>query len=58
MERCDGGLQLEEGAFQLIFAAVGLELLREPSTISETVEVCACHYFKITHNYDINLCEF
>ena len=38
-ERGDGGLQLEESAFQLLFAAVGLELLRDPQSATETVEV-------------------
>ncbi|CAI8031340.1 rDNA transcriptional regulator pol5 [Geodia barretti] len=37
-ERGDGGLQLEESAFQLLFAAVGLELLRDPQSATETVE--------------------
>jgi hypothetical protein len=36
-ERGDGGLQLEESAFQLLFAAVGLELLRDPQSATETV---------------------
>ena len=38
-ERGDGGLQLEESAFQLLFAAVGLELLRDPQSATETVGV-------------------
>ena len=38
-----GGLQLEESAFQLLFAAVGLDLFSEPSTAAETVQVCMFH---------------
>ena len=37
----DGELQLEERAFQLLFAAVGLHLLIESSSATENVEVCA-----------------
>ena len=40
--RRDGELQLEEKAFLLLFAAVGLQLLAEPATTTETVEVSAC----------------
>ena len=39
--RRDGELQLEEKAFLLLFAAVGLQLLAEPATTTETVEVSA-----------------
>ena len=45
-ERGDGGLQLEEDAFRLLFAAVGLELLNDPHSATATVEVCVdvCFY--------------
>ena len=36
----DGGLQIEERAFQLLFATVGLHLLIDPSSVCESVEVC------------------
>ena len=38
----DGELQLEESAFQLLFAAVGLNLLKETASSIETIEVCVC----------------
>ena len=38
----DGELQLEESAFQLLFAAVGLHLLEEPLSAAENVEVSVC----------------
>lgn len=49
-ERGDGGLQLEEDAFRLLFAAVGLELLNDPHSLTTTVEVCVdvCFYTR-TH---------
>ena len=45
-EKSDGGLQLEENAFRLLFAAVGLELLNDPHSATATVEVCVdvCFY--------------
>ena len=52
----DGELQLEESAFQLLFAAVGLHLLSEPATATDNIEVCLCvcvcvcvQYFSVTH---------
>lgn len=38
----DGELQLEESAFQLLFAAVGLNLLKETASSIDTIEVCVC----------------
>ena len=46
-ERGDGGLQLEERAFQLLIAAVGLDLLRDPLS-SEIVEVCGKKGFSLS----------